>query len=92
MSNCIGFCDNFESVGQTSVWDEHGNLKDTPESPEKKQHKKMCTRQKDEELLTFFFKTTIRLNLNLQECPTCDSLEYACTCDHSEDEDKKKKK
>ena len=37
-------------------------------------------------------KTTIRLNLNLQECPTCDSLEYACTCDHSEDEDKKKKK
>jgi predicted amidohydrolase len=27
MSNCIGFCDNFESVGQTSVWDEHGNLK-----------------------------------------------------------------
>ena len=39
-------------------------------------------------------KTTIRLNLNLEDCPTCDSLEYACTCDHSEDEkegDKKKK-
>ena len=28
-------------------------------------------------------KETIRLNLNLEECPTCDSLEYACTCDHS---------
>jgi len=34
-------------------------------------------------------KETIRLNLNLEDCPTCDSLEYACTCDHSEDEEKK---
>ena len=37
-------------------------------------------------------KTTIRLNLNLEDCPTCDSLEYACTCDHSEDEKKDDKK
>jgi len=27
MSNSIGFCDNFESVGQTSIWDEKGILK-----------------------------------------------------------------
>ncbi|GHC51246.1 hypothetical protein [Roseibacillus persicicus] len=26
---------------------------------------------------------TIRLNLNLENCPTCDYLEYACTCDHT---------
>ncbi len=26
MSNCIGCCDNFESVGQSSVWDEYGVL------------------------------------------------------------------
>jgi len=26
MSNSIGLCDNFESVGQSSVWDEQGNL------------------------------------------------------------------
>jgi len=26
MSNSIGPCDDFESVGQSSVWDEHGNL------------------------------------------------------------------
>lgn len=30
--------------------------------------------------------TVIRLNLNLEECPSCDSLEYACTCDHHHDE------
>ena len=24
MTNCIGFCDNFQSAGQTSVWDENG--------------------------------------------------------------------
>ncbi len=26
MVNCVGFCDNFLSVGQSSVWDEGGNL------------------------------------------------------------------
>ena len=26
MANCIGFCDNFQSAGQTSVWDENGIL------------------------------------------------------------------
>jgi predicted amidohydrolase len=26
MSNCIGYCDNFESVGQSSVWNENGKL------------------------------------------------------------------
>lgn len=26
MSNAVGFCDNFMSVGQSSVWDEKGNL------------------------------------------------------------------
>ena len=26
--------------------------------------------------------TIIRLNLNLAECSGCDSLEYACLCDH----------
>ena len=37
--------------------------------------------------------TIIRLNLNLEDCPTCDYLEYACTCDHHGDHkhgDKKK--
>lgn len=24
-----------------------------------------------------------KFNLNLADCPTCDQLEYACTCDHS---------
>ena len=24
MTNCIGFCDNFQSAGQTSVWDKNG--------------------------------------------------------------------
>ena len=28
---------------------------------------------------------TIRFNINLADCPTCDYLEYACTCDHGED-------
>ena len=27
MSNCIGFCDDFESAGQTSIWDDNGILK-----------------------------------------------------------------
>lgn len=26
MVNCIGFCDNFESAGQSAVWDDKGNL------------------------------------------------------------------
>ncbi len=26
MSNCVGFCDNFESVGQSSVWTKNGSL------------------------------------------------------------------
>lgn len=26
MSNCVGFCDNFESVGKSSVWTKQGNL------------------------------------------------------------------
>ncbi|MDN5202788.1 carbon-nitrogen hydrolase family protein [Fulvivirgaceae bacterium BMA10] len=26
MANCVGYCDNFESAGQTSVWDETGTL------------------------------------------------------------------
>ncbi|MBK1834322.1 hypothetical protein [Roseibacillus ishigakijimensis] len=28
--------------------------------------------------------TLIRFNLNLADCPTCDYLEYACSCDHGE--------
>ena len=27
----------------------------------------------------------IKFNVNLSECPTCDYLEYACTCDHGDD-------
>jgi hypothetical protein len=27
-------------------------------------------------------KTTVRLNINLEKCPTCEHLEYACTCEH----------
>ncbi len=30
-------------------------------------------------------KTTLRLNLNLAECPGCDHLEYACVCGHGDD-------
>jgi len=26
MANCVGFCDNFESAGQTSIWDKNGIL------------------------------------------------------------------
>ena len=30
-------------------------------------------------------KTVIeKFNLNLEDCPTCSYLEYACTCDHGE--------
>ncbi len=28
-----------------------------------------------------------KFNLNLSDCPTCDYKEYACICDHDEDED-----
>ena len=27
-------------------------------------------------------KVTERFNLNLEQCPECPNLEYACTCDH----------
>lgn len=41
-------------------------------------------------------KTVIeKFQLNLNDCPTCDYLEYACTCDHGHDDhdhkDEKKK-
>ncbi|HJV20529.1 MAG TPA: nitrilase-related carbon-nitrogen hydrolase [Sediminibacterium sp.] len=26
MSNCVGYCDNFQSVGKSSVWTKNGNL------------------------------------------------------------------
>ncbi len=26
MSNCVGYCDNFESVGQSAVWTKQGNI------------------------------------------------------------------
>ena len=26
LSNCIGFCDNYESVGQSAIWDKNGEL------------------------------------------------------------------
>jgi predicted amidohydrolase len=26
MSNCIGFCDNFQSAGQSAVWNQEGKL------------------------------------------------------------------
>jgi len=26
LSNCIGFCDNFEAVGQSAIWDRNGEL------------------------------------------------------------------
>lgn len=28
---------------------------------------------------------TIRFNLDLNQCPTCEFPEYSCTCDHGED-------
>ena len=32
-------------------------------------------------------KTVIeKFNLNLEECPTCENKEYACTCDHGDHE------
>jgi hypothetical protein len=30
-------------------------------------------------------KKTLRMTLDLSDCPTCDHLEYACTCAHGED-------
>jgi hypothetical protein len=32
--------------------------------------------------------TIIRLNLNLDNCSACDSLEYACVCHHHEHKEK----
>ena len=26
MSNCVGYCDNFLSVGQSAVWNKNGEL------------------------------------------------------------------
>ena len=38
-------------------------------------------------------KTTMnRFNLNLEDCPSCDVLEYACKCDHGDDHDHKHEK
>jgi hypothetical protein len=31
-------------------------------------------------------KVRSKFNLNLADCPSCDYLEYACTCDHGEDD------
>ncbi|MBL6922273.1 MAG: hypothetical protein ISR39_08905 [Akkermansiaceae bacterium] len=28
------------------------------------------------------YKARVRFNVNMEDCPTCDFLEYACTCDH----------
>ena len=27
-------------------------------------------------------KTNVKFNVNMADCPTCDFLEYACTCEH----------
>ncbi len=35
---------------------------------------------------------TIRFNLNLEDCPGCKYLEYACICPHAEDDAPKKDK
>ena len=29
----------------------------------------------------------IKFNVDLNDCPTCDFLEYACTCDHDHDDE-----
>lgn len=31
---------------------------------------------------------TLRLNLNLEDCPSCEYKEYACVCDHGGDDKK----
>ena len=28
------------------------------------------------------YKALVRFNVNMEDCPTCEFLEYACTCDH----------
>ena len=28
------------------------------------------------------YKARVKFNVNMADCPTCDFLEYACTCDH----------
>ena len=43
-------------------------------------------------LLDRTFSITIRLNLNLEDCPGCKYLEYACTCEHANDDHKKDQK
>ncbi|MFP6856255.1 MAG: hypothetical protein VCA73_03195 [Roseibacillus sp.] len=35
---------------------------------------------------------TIRFNLNLEDCPGCKYLEYACICEHANDDHKKDQK
>ena len=30
-------------------------------------------------------KSNVKFNVNMADCPTCDFLEYACTCDHDDD-------
>lgn len=32
-----------------------------------------------------------KFNLNMDKCPTCSNLEYACTCEHGADEKEEKK-
>jgi hypothetical protein len=34
---------------------------------------------------------TEKFNLNLNDCPTCKNKEYACTCDHGDEKEEKKK-
>ncbi len=44
------------------------------------------------------YKARVKFNVNMEDCPTCDFLEYACICDHDhagedhEDHDDKKEK
>ncbi len=35
---------------------------------------------------------TEKFNLNLSDCPTCKNKEYACTCEHGDDDDHKDEK
>lgn len=28
------------------------------------------------------YKARVKFNVNMEDCPTCEFLEYACTCDH----------
>lgn len=31
------------------------------------------------------YQKRVRFNVDMSQCPTCDFLEYACTCDHDHD-------